>query len=244
MRLIEALDYQDMSRKAARFILDQVKEKPDCVLGLATGSTPIGLYEQLIEWHKKGELDFSRVTSFNLDEYCGLAPEHEQSYHFFMNEKLFRHVNFESSHVPSGLAEDAELCADYDRQIADRGGIDLQLLGLGHTGHIAFNEPGDSFSTGTHKVALAEETIEANSRFFESRDEVPRFAVTMGIGTIMAARKILLVVNGTGKAEILKKALFGPVTPQVPASILQFHPDVVIVADTDALSAIRQEGLF
>lgn len=244
MRLIEAVDYQDMSRKAARFILIQVREKPNCVLGLATGSTPIGLYEQLIDWYKKGEIDLSKVTSFNLDEYCGLPPEHQQSYHYFMNDKLFRHVNFKSSHVPSGLHEDAESCADYDREIADRGGIDLQLLGLGHTGHIAFNEPGDSFSTRTHRVELAKETIEANSRFFEKRNEVPRFAVTMGIGTIMAARKILLIVNGAGKAEILKKALFGPVTPQVPASILQFHPDVVIVADTEALTAIRQEGLL
>lgn len=243
MRLIEALDYQDMSRKAAKFIRDQVRGKPDCVLGLATGSTPVGLYEQLIGWYQKGELDFSKVTSFNLDEYFGLNPEHEQSYHYFMNEKLFRHVNFESSHVPNGLSEGTELSA-YDDEIAARGGIDLQLLGLGHTGHIAFNEPGDSFSGRTHKAALAEETIEANSRFFESRDEVPRFAVTMGIGGIMAARKILLVVNGAGKAEILKKVLFGPVTPQVPASILQFHPDVIIVADTEALTAIRQEGLL
>lgn len=241
MRIIEAKDYQEMSRKAAEVIAAQVTMKPNCVLGLATGSSPIGTYDQLVEWYEKGDLDFSTVKTVNLDEYRGLTHDNDQSYYYFMHEHLFDRVNIDpaNTNVPDGTEPDAEKeCARYEELIKSYGGIDLQLLGLGHNGHIGFNEPADAFTVTTNCVDLTESTIEANKRFFASADDVPRQAYTMGIGTIMKAKKILVVVNGEGKADIVAKAFFGPVTPEVPASVLQLHPDVTIVADKEALSKI------
>ena len=241
MVIYKAKDYQDMSRKAANIISAQIIMKPNCVLGLATGSSPVGTYKQLIEWYKKGDLDFSQVTSINLDEYKGLSPENDQSYRYFMNTNLFNHVNINKSHtfVPNGLEADSKkACDDYNDIIRSQGGIDLQLLGLGHNGHIGFNEPGAAFEKETHCVDLTESTIEANKRFFASEDEVPRQAYTMGIKNIMQTKKILVVVSGKDKAAILKKVLYGAITPEVPASILQLHNDVTIVADETAMSEI------
>lgn len=241
MKIIEAKDYKDMSRKAANILSAQVIMKPDCVLGLATGSTPIGTYEKLVEWYEKGDLDFSKVTSVNLDEYKGLDRANDQSYYYFMHEHLFNHVNIEeeNTNVPNGMEPDADKeCARYEELIRSLGGVDLQLLGLGHNGHIGFNEPAEAFDKTTHCVDLTESTIEANKRFFASADDVPRQAYTMGIGTIMQAKKILIIVSGEDKADIVRDAFFGPVTPQVPASILQMHSDVTLVADEAALSKI------
>lgn len=243
MRIIKATDYNDMSRKAANIIAAQVITKPDCVLGLATGSTPIGAYKVLVEGYEKGDLDFSNVKSANLDEYKGLPRTNDQSYYYFMHENLFDHVNIDpaNTHLPDGTKEDADAeCANYEETICALGGVDLQLLGLGHNGHIGFNEPAEDFAKMTHCVDLQESTIEANKRFFASADEVPKQAYTMGIGTIMRAKKILLVVSGEDKADIVAKAFFGPVTPQVPASILQMHGDVTIVGDAAALSKIPE----
>ena len=242
MKIYKTKNYEEMSKKAAHIIASQVILNPDCVLGLATGSTPVGTYKNLIEWYNNGDLDFSQITSCNLDEYRGLSGEHDQSYRYFMNHNLFDHVNIrkEWTYVPDGLEEDSDKAArDYDQIIADQGGIDLQLLGLGHNGHIGFNEPADEFPKGTHVVDLTESTIQANKRFFASEADVPRQAYTMGIGTIMSAKKILVVVSGEDKAEILNKVINGPITPQVPASILQLHPDVTIVADEAALSKTK-----
>lgn len=247
MKIYRAKDYADMSRKAANIISAQVIMKPDCVLGLATGSTPVGTYKQLIEWYEKGDLDFSEVKSVNLDEYKGLSREHEQSYYRFMYDNLFSHVNInlDNTNIPNGMEPDSvKECARYNKVIESVGGIDLQLLGLGHNGHVGFNEPGTVFEKMTHCVDLTESTIEANKRFFDSIDDVPRQAYTMGIKTIMQAKKILLVVSGKDKAQILKDSLFGPVTSNVPASILQLHNDVSIVADNDALSVIDEEHLI
>ncbi len=237
MKIYKEKDYEALSQKAASIIASQVILKPECVLGLATGSSPVGTYRQLVEWYKKGILDFSQVTSVNLDEYKGLPKENDQSYYYFMHDHLFDHVNIKASYLPDGTKEasDSE-CTRYEEQIRSLGGVDLQLLGLGHNGHIGFNEPADIFPDITHCVDLQESTIQANKRFFDSIDDVPRQAYTMGIGTIMRAKKILLVVNGEGKADTVRNAFFGPVTPQVPASILQFHPDVTLVADEAALS--------
>lgn len=243
MRIIEAKDYQDMSRKAANVISAQVTMKPDCVLGLATGSSPIGTYDQLVEWYEEGNLDFSTVKTVNLDEYRGLTHDNDQSYYYFMHEHLFDRVNIDpaNTNVPDGTEPDAEKeCARYEELIASYGGIDLQLLGLGHNGHIGFNEPADEFKVTTNCVDLTESTIEANKRFFASADDVPRQAYTMGIGTIMKAKKVLVVVSGEDKADIVAKAFFGPVTPQVPASVLQLHPDVTVVADAAALSKVTK----
>ena len=242
MKIIRAKDYKDMSRKAANIISAQVIMKPACVLGLATGGTPVGTYAQLIDWYNKGDLDFSEVTTVNLDEYRGLPRTHEQSYWYFMQENLFKHVNVKPDriHVPDGSNPDAEAaCKEYDQIIHDVGGIDLQLLGIGVDGHIGFNEPGEAFELGTHCVDLKPETIEANKRFFDGNEDlVPKQAYTMGIKTIMQARKVLLVANGKDKAPIVKQAFFGPVTPEVPASILQMHPDFTLVCDADALSLL------
>lgn len=239
MNIIRAKDYQDMSRKAANIISAQIIMKPDCVLGLATGSTPVGTYRQLIEWYGKGDLDFSRVSTVNLDEYRGLTHTDPQSYYYFMQENLFDHVNIDktATHVPDGTNPDAaDACVKHEQIIKSLGGIDLQLLGLGNNGHIGFNEPGAAFEKETHLVDLAESTIRANARFFTSIDEVPKQAYTMGIRTIMQAKKILVVVSGESKADIVSRAFFGPVTPEVPASILQMHPDVTVVCDEAALS--------
>ena len=241
MKIIKAKDYAQMSRMAANIISAQVILKPDCILGLATGSAPIGTYDQLIEWYKKGDVDFSQVTTINLDEYKGLSPENDQSYRYFMNTHLFDHVNIDKAKtfVPNGLEGDSEkACYDYDKIIAGFGGIDLQLLGLGNNGHIGFNEPDEAFAKGTHCVSLTQSTIDANARFFASLDDVPKEAYTMGIRTIMQAKKVLVVVNGRQKAGIVKEAFFGPVTPRVPASILQLHSDVTVVGDEEALSAL------
>jgi glucosamine-6-phosphate deaminase len=230
-----------MSRQAANILSAQVILKPNCVLGLATGSTPIGMYQQLIDWYNKGDIDFSQVHSVNLDEYLGLAPTHEQSYRYFMQTNLFDHINIkpENTNVPNGLAADPHAeCDRYNKVIADLGGIDVQVLGMGHNGHIGFNEPEQAFELETHVVDLTENTIDANARFFASRDEVPRQALTMGIKSIMQARHILVVVSGQDKAEIVKKAFQGPVTPLVPASILQMHPNVSLVGDEAALSLL------
>lgn len=236
-------DYGEMSRKAAGILASQIIMKPDSTLGLATGSTPIGLYDCLVEGYEKGDLDFSQITTVNLDEYKGLPRENDQSYYYFMHEHLFNRVNIkpENVHLPDGTKEDSKVeCAGYEALIRSMNGVDIQLLGLGHNGHIGFNEPADEFEKETHCVTLSERTIEANKRFFASADEVPKQAYTMGIGTIMRAKKILIVVSGEDKAEIVKQAFFGPVTPKVPASILQMHPDVTLVADEAALSKIPE----
>ena len=241
MQIYKATDYKDMSRKAANIISAQVIMKPNCVLGLATGSTPIGTYQQLIEWYKKGDLDFSDVTTVNMDEYKGLPRTNDQSYYYFMHQNLFDQVNInpENTHLPNGMEPNSEKeCARYESLIHSLGGVDLQLLGLGHNGHIGFNEPGEAFEKETHCVDLQERTIEANKRFFASADDVPKQAYTMGIKTIMQAKKILVIVSGEDKADIVAKAFFGPVTPAVPASILQMHNDVTLVGDEAALSKI------
>ena len=241
MKIYKAKDYKDMSRKAANIISAQVIMKPNCVLGLATGSTPIGTYDQLVEWYNKGDLDFSEVTTVNLDEYKGLPRTNDQSYYYFMHQHLFDRVNIdpERTNVPNGMEPDAEKeCGRYEELIRSLGGVDLQLLGLGHNGHISFNEPGEAFEKETHCVDLTESTIEANKRFFASADDVPKQAYTMGIKTIMQAKKILIVVNGENKADIVERAFFGPVTPEVPASILQLHNDVTLVGDEAALAKI------
>lgn len=241
MNIIKAEDYQQMSRIAANFISAQIVLKPDCVLGLATGSSPTGTYGELIKRYQSGDLDFSKVTSVNLDEYKGLSPENDQSYRYFMDTNLFNHVNIDKNrtYVPDGLEPDAtKACADYDAVIENCGGIDLQLLGLGNNGHIGFNEPADAFAKGTHCVDLTPSTIEANARFFSSMDEVPKQAYTMGIQSIMKAKKILVIVSGKAKAGIVKEALSGSVTPKVPASVLQLHPDVTVIADKEAASLL------
>lgn len=241
MRIYKAKDYEDMSRKAANIISAQVIMKPDCVLGLATGSTPIGLYKQLVEWFEKGDLDFSKVQTVNLDEYKGLNRENDQSYYYFMHDNLFDHINIpeENTHLPNGMEMDSEKeCARYTKLIQSMGGVDLQLLGIGHNGHIGFNEPSVSFDKEVHCVNLTQSTIEANKRFFASADDVPKQAYTMGIKTIMQAKKILIVANGEGKADIVRDAFFGSITPQVPASVLQLHNDVTLVADEAALSKV------
>ena len=227
--------YEQLCDEAASIIAQQVKQKPDCVLGLATGSSPVGIYQKLIEKNKNGEIDFSKVKSVNLDEYVGLSENDNQSYRYFMNTNLFNHINIDknNTNVPSGIASDMQQeCIRYDKVVENYGGIDLQLLGIGLDGHIGFNEPDDHFPTNTHVVKLDESTIDANARFFNSIDEVPKSAITIGIKAIMQAKKVLLVAGGN-KIEILKQALEGPVTPNVPASILQFHPDVTVIVCED-----------
>ena len=242
MKIIRAKDYADMSRKAANIISAQVIMKPNCVLGLATGGTPVGAYAQLVDWYNKGDIDFSEVTTVNLDEYRGLPKEHPESYWSFMHRNLFDHVNIDPAHInlPDGTNMDAEAeCKRYDEVIRSVGGVDLQLLGIGHDGHIGFNEPHDAFDLGTHCVDLAQETIEANKRFFDGNENlVPKQAYTMGIKTIMQARKVLVVANGKAKAQAVKDAVTGPVTPACPGSILQLHPDCILVADEEALSLL------
>ncbi len=239
MKIIRAKDYNDMSRKAANIISAQVILKPDSVLGLATGSSPVGTYDQLVKWYHKGDVDFSEVTTVNLDEYYGMAADNEQSYHYFMHSHFFDHVNVDPAHInlPDGTELDAEReCARYDALLESLGDVDLQLLGIGRNGHIGFNEPGDRYAKGTHCVDLAPSTIEANKRFFASADEVPRRAYSMGIHTIMTAKKVLVVASGEDKAWAVRASCFGPVTPQVPGSILQLHNDAIIIADQAALS--------
>ena len=246
MRLIQTKDYREASRQVANIISAQVILRPDSVLGLATGSSPIGAYRQLIEWYNKGDVDFSRVRSVNLDEYVGLAPSHEQSYAYFMHHNFFDFINIkpENVHLPDGLDPDAEGQGEkYDALIRSLGGVDLQLLGIGRDGHIGFNEPCGEFVKGTHCVELTQDTREANARFFGSIDLVPKTAYTMGILDIMQARRVLMIASGSSKAAILKDAFWGPVTPQIPASILQLHPDFTLVADEEALAIVKQEKL-
>lgn len=238
LRIYKEENYEQMSLRAADIIASQIILQPDCVLGLATGSTPIGLYNRLVEMYNDNRIDFSQVRTVNLDEYKGLDQNHPQSYHYFMNEHLFSKINIDENniHIPDGTEEDSmKACADYDVAIESLGGIDLQLLGIGHNGHIGFNEPADFFSKGTNCVLLSESTLNANSRFFNSVDEMPKYAYTMGISSIMMARKILLLVNSKEKADIVKEAFMGKITPKVPASILQTHPNVLLVGDAEAL---------
>ena len=242
VNLIIAKDPAEVGRLAADIFQDLIAAKPDCVLGLATGSTPLPLYRELISREKDGKINFSQCRSANLDEYKGLSGDHPQSYRYFMNENLFNHISIDPANtmVPDGLCADAEaMCADYERAIEAMGGIDIQLLGIGHDGHIGFNEPCDYFPAATHEVELEEITRQANKRFFDSIDEVPTAAYTMGCGTVMAARKVLLLATGKDKAEIIRKSFFGPVTPMVPASILQFHGDVTVIVDEAAASLIK-----
>ena len=241
MRIICAKDYKEMSEMAADIIGAQVLLKPDAVLGLATGSTPIGTYEELVRRYEAGRLDFSKIKTVNLDEYRGLTRDNDQSYYYFMHSHLFDHININKNNtkVPDGMEPDTlKAGLDYDNIIKNYGGIDLQLLGLGNNGHIGFNEPGDEFIDKTHVVDLTESTIEANKRFFASIDDVPKQAYTMGIGSIMRAKRLLMVVIGKGKAEIVKEAFFGPITPKVPASILQLHNDFILIGDVEALSCL------
>ena len=240
-------DYQDVSRKAANIMSAQIIMKPDAVLGLATGSTPVGMYAQLVEWYKKGDLDFSRVTSVNLDEYKGLSGDNDQSYRYFMDHNLFDHVNIDKARtfVPDGLEEDSDkACAQYNEIIRQTGGMDMQLLGIGGNGHIGFNEPGSAFESLTHCVALKEDTIKANARFFETMDDVPKYAYTMGIKNIMSAKKVLLLASGKNKAKAVYESFFGPIVPGVPASVLQLHNDVIVIADEEALSLCREKGVI
>lgn len=244
MKIYCGEDYKGMSRKAANVLSAQIILKPDSVIGLATGSTPIGTYDQLVKWYEKGDIDFSQVTSVNLDEYKGLSGDNEQSYRYFMNKNFFDRININKANtfVPNGLEKDSEkACKEYNEIIHSTGGIDLQLLGLGHNGHIGFNEPGEAFEKETHCIDLTSSTIEANKRFFEREEDVPRQAYTVGIKTIMQAKKILVVVSGESKADIVLKAFLGPVTPEVPASVLQLHNDVTLVGDRPALSKLLAE---
>lgn len=246
MRIIRTKDYREMSRTAANIISAQVILKPGSVLGLATGSSPLGAYAQLAEWYRKGDLDFSLVRTVNLDEYIGLAPDHPQSYRRFMEENFFSRVNIppESIDIPSGVSPDPEAeCRRYDARLRSLGPIDLQLLGLGVNGHIGFNEPSDNFPKGTHIAELTGSTRDANKRFFAGIDETPKTAISMGIYDIMRSKRILMVASGANKAAAVQKAFFGPITPRVPASILQLHPDVTLVADEEALKGVGTDGI-
>ena len=242
MNVIFTKDYEQASRAAARIIAAQVNSKPDSVLGLATGSSPIGTYKELIRLNAEGDVDFSRIRTVNLDEYVGIGMECEQSYVRFMNENLFDHINIDKAgcNIPNGHAADIEKeCERYDSVIRSLGGVDVQLLGIGHDGHIGFNEPSDHFSYGTNCVELEEMTIEANKRFFDSYDAVPKKAITMGIYDIMAAKKVVLIACGKDKAAIIAKSVKGPITPMVPASILQYHPDCTVIVDEAAAEYLK-----
>jgi glucosamine-6-phosphate deaminase len=244
IRLIVTEDYEELSKQAARLVAEQITQKPESVIGFATGSTPIGMYDHLIKMHQRDGLDFSKITTFNLDEYVGLSPDHPKSYCFFMWKQLFSKINVtkEHIHVPTGIFTDADaVCEQYEADIERAGGIDLQILGIGVNGHIGFNEPGESLTLATHITQLAEETIQANARFFANKNEVPRQAITMGIGSIMKARAILLLANGENKAEAVQHLFSGKIDPRVPASILQLHPDVTLVLDKKAASLLTDK---
>ncbi len=237
-------DYESMSKKAANMVAGQMNLKTDSVLGLATGSTPEGMYRELVTLYKNNDIDFSEITSFNLDEYYQLSPENDQSYAYYMDKHLFHHVNMkaEAIYIPSGMAEDIEgVCSDYDRLIEEHNNIDIQVLGIGTNGHIGFNEPDVKFEAGTHLVELDQETIEANSRFFACIEDVPKKAISMGIRNIMHAKKLILIANGQSKAEVLYKMLFGPVTPNIPASVIQLHNDATLILEKEAATCILSE---
>lgn len=241
MRIIVVENYEEMNKEAARIMASCITLKPNCVIGLATGSTPLGMYKELINIYNKKEVNFKDVKSFNLDEYYGLNKENEQSYNYYMNDNFFKHINIkqENINIPNGVARDVqEECISYENKIKEVGGIDIQVLGIGVNGHIGFNEPDVKFEAETHLVQLDEQTIESNARFFESREEVPTTAISMGIKTIMHSRKIVLLANGESKAEAVLKALKGKITPDVPASILQLHLDVTVILDKDAASLL------
>ncbi|MCI6668013.1 glucosamine-6-phosphate deaminase [Romboutsia timonensis] len=244
MRIIVCENYEEVSKKAAQMILSQVTLKPNSVLGLATGSTPIGMYENLVKLNQKGEIDFSEVRTFNLDEYYNLPKNNDQSYHYFMHKHLFDHINIkpENVHIPNGMTDnvDAE-CERYDELIKESGGVDIQVLGIGNNAHIGFNEPTVNFEKGTHLVELEESTIEANSRFFDNIEDVPKKAITMGVGSIFKSRKIMLIATGENKAEAIYNTVYGKVVPEVPASILQFHSDIVLILDKEAAKLLKEE---
>lgn len=243
MKVIVTKDYTQMCKLASRIFAAQITLKPESVLGLATGSTPVGMYNELVEMYKEGRVDFSKVRTVNLDEYAGLDGSNDQSYRYFMNHNLFDHINIDkdNTNVPNGVAEDLQAeCERYEQVVADMGGVDIQLLGIGNNGHIAFNEPCEEFPEKTHIVDLTQNTIEANARFFSSMDEVPKKALTMGIGTIMKAKKIVLLANGAKKAQTIYDTVYGPITPKVPASILRLHPDVTIFADEEAAALLNK----
>ena len=244
MRIIVCENYEEVSKKAAQMILSQVTLKPNSVLGLATGSTPIGMYENLVSLNKKGDIDFSEVRTFNLDEYYKLPKENDQSYHYFMYKNLFDHINInpENIHIPNGMTDDVDAeCERYDELIKEAGGVDIQVLGIGNNAHIGFNEPTKNFEKGTHLVQLEDSTIEANSRFFDNIEDVPKKAITMGVGSIFKSRKIMLIATGENKAEAIYNTVYGKVVPEVPASILQFHSDIVLILDKEAAKLLKEE---
>ncbi len=255
MLVVVREDYDTVSKKGAEIIASRIRQKPNLVLGLATGSTPLGLYQELIKLHKNDGLDFSKVVTFNLDEYVGLAPEHDQSYHYFMQENLFKHINVNPSnvHVPQGMFGDIKIstletdpkimqfCEWYENEIRKYGGVDIQVLGIGGNGHIAFNEPGSSLGSRTRIKTLTEKTVKDNSRFFKSASEVPRYAITMGVGTIMEAHELLLLANGESKADAVKSAVEGPITAMCPASALQLHRRAIVLTDKKAAAKLSAE---
>ena len=244
MRIIVCENYEEVSKKAAQMILSQVTLKPNSVLGLATGSTPIGMYENLVKLNKNGDIDFSEVRTFNLDEYYKLPKESDQSYHYFMYKNLFDHINInpENIHIPNGMIDDVDAeCERYDELIKEAGGVDIQVLGIGNNAHIGFNEPTINFEKGTHLVELEESTIEANSRFFDNIEDVPKKAITMGVGSIFKSKKIMLIATGENKAEAIYNTVYGKVVPEVPASILQFHSDIVLILDKKAAKLLKKE---
>ncbi len=246
MRIIVEKDYHAMSKKAALMVASQITLKPNSKLGLATGGTPLAMYDKLIEMYREDEIDLSEVQSFNLDEYCGLAADHPNSYHYYMYDNFFKEINIkkENIHIPDGSAEDfKQECRDYEESIKKAGGIDLQILGIGSNGHIGFNEPAESLNVATEVVDLTEETIKANSRYFESKDQVPKKAISMGMATILKADRIVLLASGKNKAEAIKKTVSGKISTHEPASLLQTHPQVTIILDRDAASLISKEDL-
>jgi glucosamine-6-phosphate deaminase len=245
MLVIVESSYEQMSKEAARFIADHLRKKPNLVLGLATGSTPLGLYRELGRMHREEGLDFSKVTTFNLDEYVGLPPQHDQSYHYFMQENLFKYINIDHRyiHIPMGMTRDFDaFCAWYEQRIRESGGIDIQILGIGGNGHIAFNEPGSSLGSRTRIKTLTGTTRMDNARFFKNPDEVPKFAITMGVGTIMDAKELLLLATSSGKADAIKAAVEGPITAMCPASIIQLHQKAYAFVDKEA--AAKLTGLY
>lgn len=247
MEIIICDAYEDMSKAAAKAVAQVLNAKPDAVLGMATGSTPLGLYQELVRMHKEESLDFSQVTTFNLDEYVGLPVTHSQSYHYFMHENFFKHVNIppQNIHIPSGTTQNyAAFCEWFENRIEEAGGIDLQILGIGSDGHIAFNEPGSSLNSRTRLKTLAEPTIDDNARFFEKREDVPIYAITIGVGTILEAKTLLLVANGENKAKAVAAAVEGPVTSMVTASALQLHPDTLVFLDRPAAGELQMTEYY
>ena len=247
MEIIVFKDYEEMSNKASEMIKNQIKFKKNSVLGLPTGSTPIGMYKNLVKMYKKGEIDFTDIKTFNLDEYCNIPRENDQSYYYFMHYNLFNHINIkiENIHIPNGNAKNLNLeCINYDKSIEAEGGIDIQVLGIGKNSHIGFNEPSNKFEKGTNIVQLKESTIKANSRFFKSEEDVPKKAITMGIGSIFKAKKIILLASGKEKAQAIYNTVYGDITPQIPSSILQLHQDVILILDEGSASNLKHKNIL